>query len=216
MTSRISGWTCWDTRGRSSVQPSSSGPIWCRGRWRCDIHLQHNLFRGFCVCFFTFLCLLGLLSKNIHFCRAHLEPKQKSLFRAPPFILTNPTQKEWEGDRTSCQSLETNRRDAVQVKVRLGSWGAEELWFFGVLTRFHFIIVGFFRSSPSPTSLTALSFAAPPLSCSPPSMSTKYCKNIFVSILKEISPHKELLEDNQSLFLMFFKLFVKSYNFLSP
>lgn len=158
------------------------------------------------LCFLFYIPLLvGSAFWNVHFCRALLKPKQKSLFRAPLFILTNPTQKEWARDRISCQSLETNeRRDAVQVNVRLGSWGAEELWFFGVLTRFHFIIVSFFRSSPicSPTSLTA--FAAPPFSFSPSSMSTKYCKNIFVSILKEISPHKELLEDNQSLFLMFF------------
>ena len=56
-TSRTSGWTFWDTRGRSWARPSSSEPIWRRGRWRCEVHLQHTPVPRISVVF-TFLCLL--------------------------------------------------------------------------------------------------------------------------------------------------------------
>lgn len=86
-------------------------------------------------------------------------------------------------------------------------------------TRFHFVVVCLLL-------LTRLeSYLSPslPLPSHPetfPSLSQKKPDKkcfvlFFVKILMEISPHKELREDNQSLFVICFELFVKLYHFLS-
>lgn len=137
VTSRISGWTCWDTRGKLSVQPSNSGPIWCRGRWRCDIHPQSNLCHGSVV--FTFLCLSGLVS---YFSGAHLKPKQKenslssaTLYSDESNTATRRNENETGLSASHLRQITEERctmEATVQVKVRLGCcWGEGELlWCF--------------------------------------------------------------------------------------
>lgn len=116
VTSRASGWTCWGTRGRSSVRPSSSEPIWRRGRWRCEICLHCKPVPWISVVFIS-LCLLCLVSVTLVSVEHIFKPKQREnqLSGATLCILSNLTRQP-EGVRkrkmigTSCLSLETNNR----------------------------------------------------------------------------------------------------------
>ena len=111
---------------------------------------------------------------------------------------------------------------AVQVKVGLRSfWGEGGLWRF--LNVFHSnslycclpsSLLTHLQSYLSHLLLNYCSSMKP--SIFPSSLNTKEYWNVFVSILMEISPHKELRKDNQSLFLIFLVLFVKLYHFPSP
>lgn len=105
--SRTSAWTCWDTRGRSSVQLSSSGPIWCRGRWRCEIHPRRRSVPRISVVL-TFLCLLGLVSEAF-LPAEHLKSQNRgreSTFPVP-LLNTAPQHEVRRRNQTSCQSPKT-------------------------------------------------------------------------------------------------------------
>lgn len=108
--SRISGWTCWDTRGRSSVQPSSSGPIWCRGRWRCEIHLQYNLCHGSLWFSHSSACWVWFLKHSFQWNTFIAKTEREFTFECRSLFwwIQHYNQKEWKRDRTSCQSLKTN------------------------------------------------------------------------------------------------------------
>lgn len=193
--SRTSGWTCWDTRGRSSVLPSSSEPIWRRGRWRCEILLQHNPSHGFLWCsHFCLLCLVSLVF--FFFDGAHFKPKDKTRIsfysrrsiEAPLciFFYTADTTTRWgeKEDRTSCQSLTTNKRsDAPWEPQSRSKRGAEEKEDFKessmFSTRFYLLLA---FQTPHPSAilpLTVSSTTFPPFSISPALVEWKH---FFVSI----------------------------------
>lgn len=166
--SRTSAWTCWDTRGRSSAQLSSSGPIWCRGRWRCEIHPSERSVPRISVVL-TFLCLLGLVSEAFLPAEHLKKPKQRERIHfssATPESCTttrgddeetrppasHPTQ--WTAERCTTGSCSPS-----QSEVRELLWRRRKIiWRFSL--RFHFIIVGLLRSSPMQSYLCTVSSVA--------------------------------------------------------
>lgn len=129
-TSRISAWTCWDTRGRSSAQPSSSGLTWHRGRWRSETYQQYTLCRGFMG--FTFLCLLRPVSATFYLDGAHFNHKKRERENqlTVPLCLFWYTwhcnQKQWEKTFSASHSRRLTEERyttgaAAQLKVRLES-----------------------------------------------------------------------------------------------
>lgn len=159
--SRTSAWTCWDTRGRSSVQLSSSGPIWCRGRWRCEIHPSERSVPRISVVL-TFLCLLGLVSEAF-LPAEHLKSQNRGRESTFPVPLLNPAPQH-EGTKKKPDLLPVSqdneqRRDAppgaaVQVKVRSGSCCGEGGRLFDVFhLDFTLLLSAFFALHPcDPTS----------------------------------------------------------------
>lgn len=178
----------------------------------------------------TFLCWLGLVSEAF-LPAEHLKSQNRGRESTFPVPLLNPAPQH-EGTKKKPDLLPVTqdneqRRDAppgaaVQVKVRLGSCCGGGGRLFDVFhLDFTLLLSAFFALHPcNPTSAPSRPSPSLPVIYRPrpPTLIENKinCKDFlslfFFRVCLEISPHKELREDNQSLFLLFFKLFIEFCN----